>query len=235
MSTDATILRVMPREMRLMSERILSLTELPKGFALMALDLVMYSEAMGLGGFALLETRIDALKPADPRRLTLVSDTGPRWRLDANGEHAWFVIPSAIDLLDEAIGDGETAEIEIVGAADPEELAVATAFACRSGLTVTCAGTVLTARRAESLADPVMDKVLQDGCRIAADQWWRIYELAQTALAPDTVVSRRHAGPVIVTEDGTVIGRSDNDDDTDVSFIGSSPTKAATAQHEKAC
>jgi len=38
-------LQVMPREMRMMSERILSLTALPKGFALMVCDVAMYSQA----------------------------------------------------------------------------------------------------------------------------------------------------------------------------------------------
>ena len=82
------ILRVMPREMRLMSERILSLTALPKGFALMVGDVVLYSQAMGLGGFDLLLKRIDTLLPSDPSRLALrQSDTGDLV-LDGGGVHA---------------------------------------------------------------------------------------------------------------------------------------------------
>ena len=45
--------------------------------------------------------------------------------------------------------------------------------------------------------------------------------MATKALAADTVVSRRHAGPMIVNDDGTIIGRKDNDDETDISFLAS--------------
>ena len=179
------ILRIMPREMRLMSERILSLTALPKGFALMAQDVVMYSEKMGLGGFALLEKRLP-------------------------------------DLLVEGVAAGRTARVEISNVADPAELGIASGLAGRVGLVVECRTggiSAVTAIRAAEVSDPVLQAALEDGCAVEAEQWWRIYRLAQTALAPDSVVSRRHAGPLIVTEDGKVIGRTDNDDDTDISFL----------------
>ncbi len=208
-------LRVMPREMRLMSERILSLTALPKGFALMVGDVVMVSQALGLGGFALLETRLDTLRPADPRALSWDGKV-----LDAGGQHAWFAVPSALDLLGLMVARGEVAELEVADALDPGELAIAEALGRRTGLAVTVTGTRLAAAAAPA-GDPLLQRLLHDGCRIPADLWWRIYALAQSALTPDSVVSRRHAGPVIVTEDGNVIGRTDNDDDTDVSFIAS--------------
>lgn len=212
MTTPET-LRVMPREMRLMSERILSLTALPKGFALMITDVVMYSESMGLGGFALLEQRLDSLKEANMTRLSLSDDGG---RLDAGGQHAWCVVPSVIDLLQlEGVE-----RIEVANVTDPGELKIAEGLGARAGLAITVKGMLISASRRDP-GDPVLDRLMQDGCTVPAPQWWRIYELAQTALLPDSAVSRRHAGPVIVTEDGRVIGRKDNDDDTDVSFIGS--------------
>src|SRR5690606_35586667 len=67
--------------------------------------------------------------------------------------------------------------------------------------------------------EPVLWSLLTEGTPIPADLWWRVYERAQTALTPDSVVSRRHAGPLIVNDDGTVIGRRDNDDETDISFL----------------
>lgn len=225
MTTQDT-LRVMPREMRLMTERVLSLTAMPKGFVLMSVDLVMYSEMLGLGGFAMLEQRLDTLKPADPTRLTLADDG---LTLNARGEHAWVAVPSLVDLLGLAARRGVEPRITIENALDPEELRIVEAFGRRHGITATLDGTTLSATLSDP-ADPVLDAVMHDGCRIAADQWWRIYDLAQSALTPDSAVSRRHAGPVIVTEDGKVIGRTDNDDDTDVSFIGSVETKTTREQ-----
>lgn len=215
-------LRVMPREMRMMSERIFSLTDLPKGFALMAGDVVMVSQGLGLGGFALLEQRLEILRAADPFALSWDGRV-----LDAAGQHAWIAVPSALDLLGLMLAQGQpTAEIEVIGALDPAELEIATALGRRVGLELRLSGRRLAALPAPA-GDPLLARLLHEGCAIPADLWWRIYALAQTALTPDSVVSRRHAGPVIVTEDGKIIGRSDNDDDTDVSFIGSvSPEKA---------
>lgn len=211
--TNTEILRVMPREMRLMSERILSLTTLPKGFALMSGDVVMVSQARGLGGFALLEKRLPDLLSADPTRLSVDGDT-----LDGGGQHAWFVVPSLLDLLGLALARNKPARIAVRNVMDPAELAVAVDMATASGMAVTVNHLTVTATRIAP-SDPLLDRLMQDGCAIPADLWWRIFDRAQTALMPDTVVSRRHAGPVIVTDDGTLIGRADNDDDTDAGFI----------------
>lgn len=229
--SDQKILRVMPREMRLMSERILSLTALPKGFALMVTDVVMYSQAMGLGGFAMLERDLDGLLSADPAVMTLARDDGATITLDAGGLHAWFAVHSALDLAELALERGDAARVEVIGVTAPAELAIARGLGARRGLDITAEGTALAARRGP-VADPVLTRVLAEGCRIEAAQWWRIYELAQTALTPDSVVSRRHAGVNIVTEDGRIIGRTDNDDDTDPNFINSvdpkTPSEANT-------
>ncbi|MEQ3624768.1 MAG: hypothetical protein ABNH26_05605 [Celeribacter sp.] len=220
-----TTLRVMPREMRLMSERVLSLTALPKGFALMVGDMVMYSQAMGLGGFALLLDRMESLSAADPARLTLIDGATPV--LDAQGEHGWFVVPSLMDLLEDQLLRGPTATLEIVNVTDAEELRVATGLGQRRGLKIAFEGTRATATR-DAVADPVLDTVMAHGCDIPADFWWTLYHTAQTALTPDSVVSRRHAGVNIVLEDGRIIGRSDNDDDTDARFISRPDTPTQT-------
>ena len=221
--TTPEILRVMPREMRLMSERILSLTPLPKGFALTVGDVVMVSQALGLGGFALLETRLPDLLKADPTRLSMDGAV-----LDGGGQHAWFVVPSLLDLLGLAVSQGGAGHITVTNVLDPAELGIATGLGTRSGLAITLDGQDVRATRIAP-ADPLLERVMQDGCAIAAALWWRIWARAQTALLPDSAISRRHAGPVIVTEDGKVIGRSDNDDDTDVGFIGSGGEKKEEA------
>lgn len=229
-STDTVLaLRIMPREMRMMTERVFSLTRLPKGFVLTATDVVMYSQKQGLGGFAMLEKRFDQLKEADPKTLSMVSEDGNWLRLDARGQHAWVVIPSVIDLLGEQAACHRSGGVEVVGALDPAELAVAATLAARSGLSVVYSEgdePALTATRRPLSGDlrrdePLLWDLLQNGVAIEADLWWRVYHLAQKALTPDSVVSRRHAGPLIVNDDGTVIGRKDNDDETDLSFLTS--------------
>lgn len=217
-------LRIMPREMRLMSERILSLSSLPKGFFLSVGDFPMYSQKLGLGGFSLFEERFESFRSADPARITITAEAGNRLTLDAAGQHAWFVVPTVLDLLGELVARFGLAELTAVNSVDPQELAVAASLAGRSGLAVTVEGNVLKAVPAPVTGDvrkddPLLWSLLEDGVEISADLWWRIYHLAKQALATDSVVSRRHAGPMIVNEDGSVIGRKDNDDDTDVTFL----------------
>ncbi|WP_105428050.1 hypothetical protein [Neorhizobium sp. T6_25] len=226
-SHSSPSMRVMPREMRLMSERILSLSSLPKGFFLTVGDIPMYSQKLGLGGFKLLDQRFESFKSAAPARIAIAAEAGNRMTLDACGEHAWFVLPTAIDLLGELTARFGSVELTITGATDAEELALAVRFGGRSGLSISVFGNVLKAVPAAVTGDvrkddPLLWSLLENGAEIESDLWWRIYHLAKRALATDSVVSRRHAGPMIVNEDGTVIGRKDNDDETDVSFLSSS-------------
>lgn len=225
-SQSPNALRVMPREMRLMSERILSLSSLPKGFFLVVGDFPMYSQKLGLGGFRLFEERFESFRSADPARIAIAAEEGNRITLDAAGEHAWFVLHAAIDLLGELVVRFGSAELTAVNVTDPAELAIAASFAGRTGIAVTVEGTLLRALPAPVTGDvrkddPVLWSLLEDGVDIEADLWWRVYHLAKQALATDSIVSRRHAGPMIVNEDGTVIGRKDNDDETDVTFLSS--------------
>ncbi|MCV0397184.1 MAG: hypothetical protein K5872_14585 [Rhizobiaceae bacterium] len=227
LASTAPALRIMPREMRMMTERVFSLTRLPKGFVLTATDVVMYSQKLGLGGFALLETRFERLRNADPARVSIASEHAGDLRLDARGEHAWFVLPVVIDLLGELAERHGSASVTVVDAADPAELEAATALAARNGLSVGWSDGAeprLTASKTALAGDlrrddPLLWDLFREGVAIEADLWWRVYHLAQKALTPDSVVSRRHAGPLIVNDDGTVIGRKDNDDETDLSFL----------------
>ncbi|MFC4171394.1 hypothetical protein ACFOYU_04890 [Microvirga sp. GCM10011540] len=231
MQTEQTqrMLRVMPREMRMMTERIFSLTGLPKAFFLAMQDIVMYSQKLGLGGFALLDERFEQLKQADPARIEILSEQNSRLELDAGGQHAWFVAYSLVDLLGELAQRLDTVHIIVRNVLDPDELQVAVPLAARCGLRAS-----LTADEEPLLVaslhplfgelrrdEPLLWELLQSGAQIDAELWWRIYHLAQKALTPDSVVSRRHAGPLIVNDDGSVIGRRDNDDETDISFLTS--------------
>jgi hypothetical protein len=224
--TDVT-LRIMPREMRMMTERVFSLSGQPKGFFLMVQDVVMYSQKLGLGGFALLEQRWESLKAADPALVWIARDQGDKLTLDAAGQHAWFVIPTVIDLLGELATRHGSGAVTVINVADAAELRVAADLAARNGLAASfteSAQPTLTASPAAMSGDvskdePLLWDLLQNGVSIDADLWWRIYAIAQKALAPDSVVSRRHAGPVIVNDDGSIIGRKDSDDETDLSFL----------------
>jgi hypothetical protein len=231
-------MRVMPREMRLMSERIFSLSSLSKGFFLTVCDFPMYSQKLGLGGFKLFEQRFGRFKSAAPARIAIASEDGNRVALDAASEHVWFVLPTAIDLLGELTARFGSAELTVAGATDPEELAIATGFGGRSGLSISVSGNVLKAVPAAVTGDvrkddPLLWSLLENGTEIETDLWWRIYHLAKQALATDSIVSRRHAGPMIVNEDGTVIGRKDNDDETDVSFLSSKLSEREKAERQK--
>jgi hypothetical protein len=218
-------LRVMPREMRLMSERIFSMTGQPKGFFLAVQDMAMYSQELGLGGFALLEERFESLRGARPEKAAVLSEEGCAMRFDGSGQHAWFVLPALIDLLGELVARFGEAEIAVVNVVDPDELKIAIGLGGRTGLAVTFQTDATLRAKSQPITgnvkqdDPLLWDVLENGLEIEADLWWRIYHLAKKALAPDSVVSRRHAGPMIVNPDGTVIGRKDNDDDTDISFL----------------
>ncbi|MBW8637631.1 hypothetical protein K1W69_10580 [Hoeflea sp. WL0058] len=216
----------MPREMRMMTERVLQQTALPMGFVLTIYDLPMYSQMMALGGLHLLDQRFSRLKTAEPRNIRIVSESSGKIVVDCGGEHAWIAIPSLIDLMCELTERFGAGQVEILNVDDPRELEVAEGFGRRFGLDIgfTDAATpVLSAHNLETEdaahQDTVLWKALENGADVPADLWWRIYTLAKGALAPDTVVSRRHAGPVMVTDDGKVIGRADNDDDTDLEFL----------------
>ena len=234
-----TMLKIMPREMRLMSERVLSLTTLPKGYFLALTDYVMLSQKLGLGGFAMLEDRFETLRAPDLSRIAIAGEDGASLTLDAGGQHGWFVVPALLDLLGELVARFGEARITVVNAADAAELGIAAALGGRTGLAVrhaagdapvfSATARPLTGTLASD--DPVLWDLLCNGAQVEADLWWRVYDHAKKALAADTVVSRRHAGPMIVTEDGTVIGRKDNDDETDISFLAA---PGAAAQGESA-
>lgn len=211
-------LRLMPREMRMMSERIFSLCQMPRGFALSLTDIPMYSQALGLGGFALLQSSHDILTTAEPKALT-VYENGPNLVLDFQGQHAWVGLNSLIDLAVELCATKPQARIAVQNIAFAEELALARALATRVGVDLEFETATLVRVSPCKTADPLSQKLNSEGLFLQPDLWWQIYERARSALAPDTAVSRRHAGVQIVNEDGSIIGRSDNDDDADVSFL----------------
>jgi LDH2 family malate/lactate/ureidoglycolate dehydrogenase len=215
---------LLPREVRLVVERILLLTPLPSGMVPAVRDVLLYSAAAGLGGLPALRRDFAALRAARPGAIALHEAAPGEARLDANGQHSWVLLPVALDALAEMAAAHGSARLAIHGALVPEELAAACAMGGRLGLSITlvdassAAGVTLVATPGGA-EDPVLAHALRDGIPAEAALWWELHHLSNTSLSPDTPESRRHAGPVIVLEDGRVIGRSDHDDDTDMSLL----------------
>jgi hypothetical protein len=238
---------LLPREIRLVVERLLLLTGLPFGFVPAVRDVVLYSAIGGFGGLTLLLERLEELKAADPRALRVTEPEPGRFEVACDGQHAWVALPSLLDLAAEGVALHGSAVVTVTDVQDPQELLAAAglgrrqrilafgaigvaqvAAPCAEGAApgrlraVQASATLFAApdpAPAPGLVDPLLARALRDGLPVPTDLWWRAHHLSNTALAPDTVESRRHAGPIIVMPDGTVIGRKDNDDDTDVSLL----------------
>jgi len=58
---------------------------------------------------------------------------------------------------------------------------------------------------------------LRDGFAVSRALWRTLYDRSGEALTPDSIESRRHAGPVMVDAHGRVHGR--DDDDTDFELL----------------
>jgi len=149
--------------------------------------------------------------------------------IDANGQHLWCIGATLLDLAIDAAGTA-TARIEAINVGSGEEAGVLAALAHRQAARVrirrdpgAAAVTleVSTTPPPCTLAgwDPVLHRVLREGLPVAATSWWTLHELSNRALSPDTIDSRRHAGPIIVAADGRIIGRP-VDDDTDFALLG---------------
>ncbi|WP_052401408.1 hypothetical protein [Muricoccus aerilatus] len=230
---------LLPREMRLVVERILLLTHLPPGAIPAVRDVVLYSAAAGLGGLALLHFRFESLRAKEPAPPQITETAPGHLLIDARGQHAWMVLPMILDALAEAAAREGAAMAAVTGVTDPEELRTACALGPRTGLSVfvsegDCTGpatgpdaallrtkgpVALLAAPAPGARDAVLERALRGGTAVDPALWWALHQLSNSALATDTPESRRHAGPVIVEADGRIIGRSDHDDDTDLSLL----------------
>jgi hypothetical protein len=225
---------LLPREVRLVVERILLLTPLSAGMVPAVRDVLLYSAASGLGGLPSLHKDFPLLCQADLAAIRLQGLAPGQASMDAAGQHSWMALPLALDALAEMVEEHGSAMLGISGALAPEELAIACAMGGRIGLKIFavrqggCVGPAMTAQPDADMtllaapgdnADPVLARALREGVTADAALWWELHHLSNTSLSPDTPESRRHAGPVIVLEDGRVIGRSDHDDDTDMSLL----------------
>ncbi|MCR0981689.1 hypothetical protein [Roseomonas populi] len=231
-----TPVTLLPREVRLVVERILLLTTVPHGLIPAVRDVVLYSAAAGLGGLPLLRRRFGDLRMAETVAPSITEPAPGHLVVDARGGHAWVVLPMILDALGAATALEGAATAEVTNLRDPEELRTASAYAPREGLSVQvtggagdAAGTFILRAAPSTAGDAVLDRALREGVVVEPALWWDLHHLSNTALSTDTPESRRHAGPVIVEADGRITGRTDHDDDTDLSLLTSAKPESANA------
>jgi len=238
-TTMAGTLQISLREARLTLDRALLETGMPYGFNHAVRECVLISEARRsadparpMGGFARYMTLHDGLKHARPDALQIGAAQGSApLQVDCAGQHAWVVAQMLLDLLLAEHAEREATTLNAIDVADPHELQVAIWLAQRHGATISvacgeaCSATgnvtlTLHGRRLppKDASDAALRDVIHHGLPVDATLWWSMYHLALAALAPDNIVSRRHAGANIVNEKGQVIGRP-TDDDTDFSLL----------------
>ncbi|PWC32765.1 hypothetical protein [Azospirillum sp. TSO35-2] len=223
-------LQVSLRESRLVLERLMQVTRVEPGLVPSLRDCALYSAALGLGGFPELPRHLDLLRAAKPTGLRILdgADTPLPDTLvaDCTGQHAWIAAPALVDLCVERHRRGLPGGVVALNLTETGELQIAGALAEAHGLsaTVTAAeqdGGTAVRLSVQSRADghpTVLDTIRRHGIPVEADLWWRLFHLANEALAPDSFTSRRHAGAIMVTADGRVVGRQD-EDDTDLSLL----------------
>lgn len=226
-STPSSIMTVSLREMRMVFERLLQVTRVESGLVPALRDCALYSAALGLGGFARLAQTLEAISKADPQALSLDG-----LAIDCGGQHAWLAADAAVEIATEDLRTGGPGVVTVRNAAEMGELRVAEALAQRYGLkaavTIDAEGaTVAVSPAGDPSEIATLDTIRREGVAVEAALWWALYHRSAEALAPDSYLSRRHAGPIIVEADGKVIGRQD-EDETDFSLLlADAPAPAA--------
>ncbi|QRM56149.1 hypothetical protein [Sinorhizobium sp. BG8] len=226
-------LTVSLREMRMVLERLMQVTRVEPGLVPSLRDCALFSAALGLGGFARLSDNLEAVKVADPHAIKLAATDRPV--IDCARQHAWIAVDAALELAIETLRTGGNGAVEVKNATAIGELKVAEALAQRFGLKATVtidetAGTALiVVAPATDAADiGILGRIRREGLVVDAGLWWQLFHQSAEALAPDSYMSRRHAGPIIVEADGKVIGRQD-EDETDLSLLLADAPRGETA------
>ncbi|MCW2239763.1 hypothetical protein [Azospirillum canadense] len=223
---DDQSLRVSLRESRMVLERLMQVTRVEPGLVPTLRDCALYSAALGLGGYPTLLAHLEKLRGAQPAALRLLSEDDAAAVVDGGGQHAWIVAPVLVDLCVDRHRQGLPAVAVVRNVAEADELAIVAALAEAHGLSATVAAAGhdgapalrITVQARPADARTTLDAIRADSIPVSASLWWRLFHLANEALAPDSYASRRHAGAIMVTADGRVVGRQD-EDDTDLSLL----------------
>src|SRR5690348_12371778 len=202
------VLRVSVRELRMTLERILLWAGVPDGLVTSVREHALMSAARGLRGLNMVLDDHAAIATSASRPARLLEERCDGILVDANGQHLWCIGASLLDLAIDAAGTG-TVRIEAINVGSGDEADVLAALAHRQGArvrirrdpgaaAVTLEVSTTTPPCTLAAWDPVLHRVLREGLPVAATSWWTLHELSNRALSPDTIDSRRHAGPIIV-------------------------------------
>lgn len=239
--SSSRIIAVSIREARMSVGRILLTCGVPSGYVHGVGECVLLSQALGLGGFQLLMQAHVKLNMGLFKKIR-VTDLDDRTLLADGGRvHAWLLAPTIMDLAVDIARKSGRAVLRLRQIAEAKELGVLGALASRYGAAVTVSRSepIATAdeewlvtvtntslpRNAEQW-DPLLLGAIKRGFAVEESMWRAVHALSNTALAKDSVVSRRHAGPIILKDDGTVLGRPPADDDFDVSMLSKVPEQS---------
>jgi hypothetical protein len=217
-------LHVAVREARLCIGRILLTCGLPSGAVHGVQECVLLSQSLGLGGFRALIENPGDLDWSCYGSVKLTDRADGTLAVDGGGIHAWLLLPTVTDLAVDLARRNGNARVEVSNVAEPAELAVAGALAKRYGARGGVSGTLITmhnASRPRTAAqwDPLLDAAMRDGYDVEEGLWRAVHALSNRALAPDSPASRRHAGPVVLADDGRLLGRVPQDDDFDMNML----------------
>ena len=219
MSRD--ILHVSLRECRMVLERLILIERLDGGLVPALRDCALYS-AMHHGGFDHVRDHIERLKAGIDAQMTLDEADGDI-AVDCGGRHAWTVADTLLDLAVDRYRRGLPSAVRVRNVGDAAELAVIPYLAERYRLAARVDGDSLAVTG--GAAPTALDQIRRHGLPVERTAWWRLFRRANDALAPESLASRRHAGPIMVDAEGRVIGRAD-EDETDLNLL-TDPTLVA--------
>jgi hypothetical protein len=140
-------------------------------------------------------------------------------------------VPNLIDLALAEARAGRHGAVRVRNVAEAPELALLRGYAGRFGAELDLdikSGGVAIARITSDRPDrpdEILNRALMHGMPVPKALWEELYAKSHEALTPDSIVSRRHAGPVMVDAEGRVHGR--DDDDTDFTLLGVTPASPA--------
>ncbi|TDE15871.1 hypothetical protein [Jiangella asiatica] len=232
------VMRLSPRETRLVVERNLLLLGFAQSESGPVRDLILEAQALGLGALEVLADDFDRIRDRNGQRLTIVTDDGEFLRVTGHGAFSLLVAPSIVDLAVDTVYRHGRAVLSVDDVLHPRLLAAVTASAHRYGVSVVvvCGGARTTASTPDGDARDVAGDVVviaapaaegsgpagvsavaggaallraaRHGMPTPARVYWTAYDRALLALAPDNDVSSRHAGPMMIDADGVVHGES---------------------------
>jgi hypothetical protein len=212
------------REARLFVGRILLTCGLPSGAVYGVQECVLLSQSLGLGGFRLLLEDHSALRWAAFAGVRLQEGKDGEMAVDCGGLHAWLFVPTLTDLAVDLARRHGRARMQVSNVDAAREVGVVAALAPRYGSEASVAGLRIEMSNASrpmapAQWDPMLHAALRDGSAVDESTWRALHALSNRALAPDSVVSRRHAGPVVLADDGRLLGRVPSDDDFDINML----------------